>query len=124
MTKSISYYARKTASNLAVFFLLFGTSLFFLPTSHATCINTQQAQTIAAAAQPTAQGETPTVTTLETCAGDDVGYAVPITTSVTFDGVQYNNVYATTNSVITFGVSDGTYWTYPTTPSISVYSMD
>lgn len=80
--------------------------------------------TIAAAAEPTAAGETPTVTTLETCGGDDVSYQVPITTTVTFDGVQYSSVYATTNSVITFGAPDGTYWDYPATPSISLYSMD
>jgi hypothetical protein len=33
-------------------------------------------------------------------------------------------VYATTNSVITFGQPDGTYWTYPNTPSISIESRD
>jgi hypothetical protein len=125
LTKSISYYARRTASKYAVFFLVFGTSLFFAPQSaQATCINVSQAAAIAAAASPTPTGETPTVTTLDTCAGDDVGYAVPITTTVTFDGIQYSNVYATTNSVITFGRADGTYWDYPTTPSISIYSMD
>ena len=43
---------------------------------------------------------------------------------MTFDGVVYNNIYATTNSVITFGAPDGTYWTYPSTPSISLYSFD
>ena len=43
---------------------------------------------------------------------------------MTFDGVVYNNIYATTNSVITFGRPDGTYWTYPSTPSISLYSFD
>jgi hypothetical protein len=87
-------------------------------------VNSAQAATIAAAAEPTAAGETPTVTTLETCGGDDISYQVPITATVTFDGVQYNSVYATTNSVITFGRPDGTYWDYPTTPSISLYSMD
>lgn len=92
--------------------------------AYATCINTAQAATIAAAAEPTAVGETPTVTTLQTCGGDDVSYQVPITATVTFDGVQYDRVYATTNSVITFGAPDGTYWTYPSTPSISLYSMD
>ena len=86
----------------------------------ATCTNTQQAQTIAATIQPTAQGETPTVTTMETCGGDDVSYRVPVTTSITYDGVQYDRIYATTNSVITFGQPDGTYWTYPSTPSISI----
>jgi hypothetical protein len=92
--------------------------------AYATCINTAQAATIAAAAEPTAVGETPTVTVLETCGGDDVSYQVPITATITFDGVQYDRVYATTNSVITFGAPDGTYWTYPSTPSISLYSMD
>ena len=90
----------------------------------ATCTNTQQAQTIAATIQPTAQGETPTVTTMETCGGDDVSYRVPVTTSITYDGVQYDRIYATTNSVITFGQPDGTYWTYPSTPSISIASID
>jgi hypothetical protein len=41
-----------------------------------------------------------------------------------FDGIEYSSVYATTNSVITFGRPDGTYWTYPNTPSISLYSFD
>lgn len=49
---------------------------------------------------------------------------MPITATVTFDNHQYTTVYATTNSVITFGQPDGTYWTYPNTPSISLYSMD
>ena len=90
----------------------------------ATCINTLQAQTIAAAATPTPVGETATVTTLETCGGDDVSYQVPVTATITYDGQQFSTVYATTNSVITFGRPDNTYWTYPTTPSISVNSMD
>jgi hypothetical protein len=125
LTKSISYYARRTASKYAVFFLTFGTSLFFLPQSAlATCVNTLQAQTIAAAATPTSTGETPTVTTLETCGGDDVSYQVPVTATITYDGQQFSTVYATTNSVITFGRPDNTYWQYPATPSISVNSMD
>ena len=61
---------------------------------------------------------------MDTCSGDDVSYQIPIATTVTFDGVQYENIYATTNSVITFGQPDPTYWAYPNTPSISLYSMD
>ena len=53
-----------------------------------------------------------------------MSYQVPVTTTVTFDGQQYTSVYATTNAVITFGRPDNTYWTYPQTPSISLYSMD
>jgi hypothetical protein len=75
---------------------------------------------------PPAYGEEPLpeVTTIVTNGGDDVSYEIPLTVSVVYDGVTYENVYATTNSVITFGNPNGTYWTYPTTPSISVESRD
>lgn len=66
----------------------------------------------------------PTVIVVTTPGGDDSSYQVPMTTTVTFDGVTYDSVYATTNSVITFGRPDGTYWDFPQTPSISLYSMD
>jgi hypothetical protein len=125
LTRFTSYSLRVKASKYAVFLIVFGTSLFALPQSAmSACVTSAQAATIAAAIEPTAQGETPTVTTLETCGGDDVSYQVPITTAITYDGVQYDRVYATTNSVITFGQPDGTYWTYPATPSISIQSMD
>ena len=64
------------------------------------------------------------VTTIVTPGGDDVSYQIPLTVSVVYDGVTYESVYATTNSVITFGRPDGTYWTYPTTPSVSIESKD
>jgi hypothetical protein len=66
----------------------------------------------------------PEVTTIVTNGGDDVSYRIPLTVSVVYDGQTYENVYATTNSVITFGRPDGTYWTYPSTPSISIESKD
>jgi hypothetical protein len=66
----------------------------------------------------------PAVTTIVTAGGDDVSYHIPLTVSVVYDGVTYENVYATTNSVITFGRPDGTYWDYPVTPSISIESRD
>jgi hypothetical protein len=66
----------------------------------------------------------PEVTTIVTQGGDDVSYHIPLTVSVVYDGITYENVYATTNSVITFGRPDGTYWTYPTTPSVSIESKD
>ena len=101
--------------------ILFG-SLFAFPTNaYAECVNYVQSQTIAAAYEGDA---VPTVHTMDTCGGDDVSYQIPIATTITFDGVQYSNIYATTNSVITFGNPDNTYWTYPNTPSISLYSMD
>ena len=66
----------------------------------------------------------PEITTIVTQGGDDVSYHIPLTVSVVYDGVTYENVYATTNSVITFGRPDGTYWDYPVTPSISIESRD
>ena len=71
-----------------------------------------------------AEDAQPVVVVVTTPGGDDSSYQVPLTTTVTFDGVQYSSVYATTNSVITFGQPDGTYWAFPQTPSISLYSMD
>jgi hypothetical protein len=68
--------------------------------------------------------DVPAVTTIVTAGGDDVSYRVPLPVAVVFDGVTYQDVYATTNSVITFGRPDGTYWDYPTTPSISIESKD
>jgi hypothetical protein len=96
--------------------------LFLVPlNAYATCINQLESQTIAAAYEGDAE---PTVHHMDTCSGDDIGYQIPIATTITFDGIEYSNVYATTNSVITFGSPDPTYWDYPTTPSISLYSMD
>ena len=71
-----------------------------------------------------AEDPAPAVTTIVTPGGDDVSYQIPLTVTVMYDGVSYQNVYATTNSVITFGRPDGTYWDYPLTPSISIESKD
>lgn len=96
--------------------------LFLVPlNAYATCVSYIQSQTIAAAYEGDVE---PTVHHMDTCSGDDIGYQIPIASTITFDGVEYENIYATTNSVITFGQPDGTYWDYPQTPSISLYSMD
>jgi hypothetical protein len=71
-----------------------------------------------------AEDSAPAITTIVTQGGDDVSYQIPLTVSVVYDNVTYQNVYATTNSVITFGNPDGTFWDYPTTPSISIESRD
>ena len=106
MTKSTSSFARRSRNLLAVFCVALAGNLFFL--SHA------RAEDVVP----------PEVTTIVTPGGDDVSYHIPLTVSVVYDGVTYENVYATTNSVITFGRPDGTYWTYPTTPSVSIESKD
>ena len=101
--------------------MVFGSSFGLPNNAYATCVNYIQSQTIAAAYEG---DEEPTVHHMDTCSGDDTSYQIPIATTITFDGVEYENIYATTNSVITFGQPDGTYWDYPQTPSISLYSMD
>ncbi len=95
----------KFRNSLTVFFILFN-SMFLFP--------------LIARAEDVASE----VTTIVTAGGDDMSYRIPLTVSVVYDGVTYEDVYATTNSVITFGRPDGTYWTYPTTPSISIESKD
>lgn len=65
-----------------------------------------------------------TVTEIVTAGGDDSSYFIPLEAPILFDGVYYSNVYATTNSVLSFGQADGTYWDYPLTPSISIASRD
>lgn len=106
MTKSTHSFARRSRNLLAAFCVALAGNLFFL--SHA------RAEDVVP----------PEVTTIVTNGGDDVSYHIPLTVSVVYDGVTYENVYATTNSVITFGRPDGTYWTYPTTPSVSIESKD
>ena len=96
--------------------------LFLVPlNAYATCVNYIESQTIAASYEGDAE---PTVHHMDTCSGDDTSYQIPIASTITFDGVEYSNIYATTNSIITFGQPDNTYWAYPNTPSISLYSMD
>lgn len=93
--------------------------LFFAQPSYAdACVTSYQAQTLEAATTESV------VRTIETCGGDDTSYQIPLDVTVTFDGQEFSQVFATTNSVITFGRPDNTYWTYPGAPSISLYSMD
>jgi hypothetical protein len=66
----------------------------------------------------------PNVQTINTCGGDDVSYRIPLSGPVVFDGVAFSSLYVTTNSVIAFGQPDGTFWDFPQTPSISLFSQD
>jgi hypothetical protein len=104
LTKSTQSLVRKSRNLLAVCFIAFNFLFLVSPAR--------------------AEEVVPPVTTIVTPGGDDVSYQIPLTVSVVYDGVTYENVYATTNSVITFGRPDGTYWTYPTTPSVSIESKD
>jgi len=91
LTKSTSSFARRSRNLFAAFCVALAGNLFFL--------------SYARAEEPA-----PVVTTIVTRGGDDVSYQIPLTVTVVYDGTTYQNVYATTNSVITFGRPDGTYW--------------
>ena len=121
----------------AALFVLTSAAFFpilFVDNAYATCTTTQQ--TVAAASTaavvlntevPVSGSETATATPVlvqDTCGGDDVSYQVALPTSVSFGGVNYTAVYATTNSVIAFGRQDNTYCCWPNTPSISVNAYD
>jgi hypothetical protein len=103
-------------------FLAFAPALIGADLASANCVYPGQEAATAAAQQ--ASSSEPVVVEINTCGGDDTSYQVPLSVDVTFDGRTFNSVYATTNSVITFGAPDGTYWDYPQTPSISLYSFD
>jgi hypothetical protein len=105
LTKSISFFLRKSKNLLIILIVVLALNLFFLSYARA-------------------EDPAPAVTTIVTPGGDDVSYQIPLTVTVVYDGVSYQSVYATTNSVITFGRPDGTYWDYPLTPSISIESKD
>jgi len=96
---------RKSKNLLVIFAVILALNLFFLSYARA-------------------EDPAPAITTIVTPGGDDVSYQIPLSVTVVYDGVNYQNVYATTNSVITFGRPDGTYWDYPLTPSISIESRD
>jgi hypothetical protein len=66
----------------------------------------------------------PTSGFFEACGGDDIAYKIPISGTVIFGGVTYTSVYATTNSIISFGYGDTNYWSFPSTPSISLDAYD
>jgi hypothetical protein len=102
--------------------LAFAPAILGADLARANCVNPGQEAATAAAQQ--ASSSEPVVTEIITCGGDDTSYQVPLSVDITFDGQTFNSVYATTNSVITFGAPDGTYWDYPQTPSISLYSFD
>ena len=68
--------------------------------------------------------ENAVVNELVTPGGDDVSYRIPLEVPIIFDDVSFIDVYATTNSVITFGQPDGTFHDYPMTPSVSLQARD
>lgn len=72
-----------------------------------------------------AQGGTQYVCDMVTFpAADDSSFQMNLPFSLKLGQTEYQEVFVSTNGVLSFGVSDATYWDYPNTPSISVAGYD
>lgn len=55
---------------------------------------------------------------------DDSAFAANLPFTLSLGSTEYSNVFVSTNGTLTFGVADGTYSSYPQTPSVSVAGYD
>ena len=55
---------------------------------------------------------------------DDSAYAANLPFTLNLGSTEYSNVFVTTNGTMTFGNPDGTFGSYPQTPSVSVAGYD
>ena len=55
---------------------------------------------------------------------DDIAFQLNLPYSLKLGDTEYQNVYASTNGLLTFGAPDGNFSSYPTTPSISLAGYD
>jgi hypothetical protein len=55
---------------------------------------------------------------------DDSAFAANLPFSLSLGSTEYSNIFVSTNGTLTFGVADGTYGSYPQTPSVSVAGYD
>lgn len=106
---------KKTGSRLiaVLSFLLAFQGIIAASSANASCVSSEQIASITSGSG-----------TYITCGGDDISYRIPISGTVVFGGVTYSDIYATTNSVISFGSDDDTYDEFPSTPSISLGARD
>jgi hypothetical protein len=74
---------------------------------------------------PITQANTPLTCNMSTVTGDDDG-SFPMTLPFTLQlgNTEYNQIYYSTNGLMSFGQPDGNFWSYPTTPSLTVAGRD
>ena len=73
---------------------------------------------------PTSQA-TPLTCNMSTVTGDDDG-SFPMTLPFTLQlgNTEYNQIYYSTNGLMSFGRPDGNFWSYPQTPSVTLAGRD
>ena len=104
-------YKKKLISLLTIIALSQG--LYGAPAASAACLDPEDMSE-----------QINTIGTFEVCGGDDYSYRIPIAGTIVFGGVTYTSIFATTNSVITFGREDAEWRNFPNTPSISIQAND
>ena len=107
-----SFFSRSTFISLLGAVVAFTGTVTFLSNASAACLTI--------ADMNLAQG----AGVYETCGGDDIAYRVPLAGDVVFGGETYSSIYASTNSAISFGRNDPTWWDFPSAPSIAFQNQD
>lgn len=68
---------------------------------------------------------TPLTCNMSTISGDDDGsFGMDLPFSLTLGTQEYNQIYYSTNGLMSFGRPDGNFWDYPTTPSVTLAGRD
>jgi hypothetical protein len=92
-----------TAYFLASSLLFVGGSFFIATSSHAT----------------------PLVCNMSVVTGDDDGsFPMTLPFSLQLGNTNYNQIYYSTNGLMSFGQPDGNFWSYPQTPSVTLAGRD
>lgn len=68
---------------------------------------------------------TPLTCNMQSFSGeDDVSHQMSLPFNLYLGGIDYNQVFLTTNATMTFGQGDPNFWSYPQTPSVSLAGYD
>jgi hypothetical protein len=68
---------------------------------------------------------TPLTCNMSTVTGDDDGsFPMTLPFSLQLGNTNYNQIYYSTNGLMSFGQPDGNFWSYPSTPSVTLAGRD
>lgn len=74
---------------------------------------------------PASYANTPLVCNMSTVTGDDDGsFLMTLPFSLQLGNTNYNQIYYSTNGLMSFGQPDGNFWSYPQTPSVTLAGRD
>jgi hypothetical protein len=74
---------------------------------------------------PVSHANTPLVCNMSTVTGDDDGsFPMTLPFSLQLGNTNYNQIYYSTNGLMSFGRPDGNFWSYPQTPSVTLAGRD